>query len=248
MEYDPYAFLEPKGGKELKKSSSSAIQSLIQRGSASSAKINSLKIKQKAKELKEMRSIPIINQKSRKIAQGMKRERLDLITQMQYKEEAKIPDPDPEPVRMSVNILKTLELAEQEKAPDLKNMNIAERSKYWKEQKEKKIAEQQKAKKETELDGCTFKPKKNFEAEFERKEPMKVAQERRNSANNLQEKKAPVKKLNIVEKEVQYDNIAFMLKGTDFVKEEQIKKPAEKNPPVRIKPGFLSEMSKPKGK
>ena len=131
MDDDLYQFLgiRNQSSQGLKKSASGRVENLLQIGSASSAKINTMKIKQKAKELKEMRSIPAINNKSRKIAEGLKRERLDVIRQTLQKPEEKTSEPDP--VRISVNILKTLEKVEQPSPePDVRSMNIIERTKY----------------------------------------------------------------------------------------------------------------------
>ena len=273
MDHDPYAFLKPPSNSGLKKSASTRIDNLIQKGSASSAKINSLKIKQRANELKEMRSIPIINQKSRKIAEGMKRERLDIINSIQPKEEEKEKNIEPEPVRISVNIIKQLDQIEKSNPePDLKSMSIADRSKYWKEQKEKKIEEQRKAKQDKELDGCTFKPKKNFETEafdvINRPFSGRNAEDKKKT-NEKQGNGVMVKDKNFSERSkteknsyVAEDNFALMLKGKDLgnAPTVQISKPVISNPSqlyqnlspatqgIRMKPGFLSEMSKPKGK
>ena len=194
---------------------------------------------------------------------------------------------------MSVNILKSLETVEKAETPDLKSMTIADRSKYWKEQKEKKIEEQRKAKKDQELDGCTFKPKKKFDDEVEiskRLQPGKATYEKKSVVYEKALPDPPVKKISTMDKVkqtnegIEYNNIAFMLKGADLPKTTKesalptklgtVKLSADRpakpstgksdtikpnivtesamhlsaSPPVRIKPGFLSEMSKPRGK
>jgi hypothetical protein len=260
MEPDFFEYLGIKNNSGMKKSASSRVESLILRGSASSAKINSMKIKQKAKELKEMRSIPIINQKSRKIAEGLKRERLDILNQPPPKNDR---IPTPEPVRISINILNSLEKVEQTPPePDLKSMNVVERSQYWKQQKEKKIEEQRKAKQDRELDGCTFKPKKtleNYEDVLNRPQTVKIS-------NDVPEKPPdarPKSYKNVPEKskKLSSDNLGLLLKGKDAEKHEITIKTSNDGLPnniyknlspakqdVRIKPGFLSDLLKPKGK
>ena len=77
MENDIYSLLGYRQGLSAPKKSSSSIRidNLLDRGIGCSAKINTLKIKQKARELQEMKSVPTINEKSRRRAENMKRER-----------------------------------------------------------------------------------------------------------------------------------------------------------------------------
>ncbi|OMJ80766.1 hypothetical protein SteCoe_18925 [Stentor coeruleus] len=265
------AYIGIKSSNQNKKAIPSRVESLIDRGVASSAKINSLKIKQKARELKELRSVPQINEKSRKLAEGMKRERLDLISKPDDRNPRKSPDQIQEPIKVSVNILKQLEKTEEsaKAQPDLKNMTIHERTKYWKEQKDKKLEEQRKAKKDQELDGCTFKPKKpeiqEFEANklpFENKNIGKGVKNYEENIINLKTVKS-VGKIELLRNNT--ESIAMILKGKE-VKQgngfmiNDFSGQGVKNgnscegravsavQPVRIKAGFLSELAKPRGK
>lgn len=244
MENDIYTLLGYQTGP--KKSASSAKLDLhYDRGSAASAKINTMKIKQKAKELQEMRSIPVINQKSRKLAENMKRERMDLIAKHEARNVPVVEPPPPEPVRISVNIMKTLELAEPPPAePDLKSMNIHQRTKYWKEQKEKKLEEQRKMKKDQELDGCTFKPKKVDIQDFEIVN-KKEDHGRRQSAG-IKVQKVEVRTQKEEEKKASGEefSLAYMLKGLG---DEKNKAPAGSKT-VQVRPGFLSDLAKPNKK
>lgn len=52
-------------------------------------------------------------------------------------------------------------LLEPEEPPDLLCMGVIDRNAYWLQIKKEKIEEQRKAKKERELDGCTFRPTLN---------------------------------------------------------------------------------------
>ena len=233
MENDIYSLLGYQTGPK-KSASTVRFDSFHDRGATASAKINTLKIKQKAKELQEMRSIPVINQKSRKLAENMKRERMDLIAKYEAKNLPVVEPPPAEPIRISVNIMKTLEMAEPPPAePDLKSMNIHQRTKYWNEVKEKKLEEQRKAKKDQELDGCTFKPKKIETQDFEivnRKEDLT----RRASTGVKVQKKE--------EKKVQGDelSLAYMLKGLGDEKD----KGGNGSKTVQLRPGFLSNLTK----
>jgi hypothetical protein len=261
MENDIYSLLGyrqgPAGPK--KSSSSSRIDTLLDRGTTSSAKINTLKITQKAREMQEMKSVPTINEKSRKIAENMKRERMDLISKYEAKtyqiESSKPVQPvEPEPVRISVNIMKQLEMSEPPPCePDLKSMNIHERSKYWKEQKEKKLEEQRKAKKDQELDGCTFKPKKIDPQDFEiQQRPPELNNNRRASAGvkGMNERDSGRRREEEVKtgKDSKEDkSLAFLLKGVanDKSSSQPVKASVQT---VQVRPGFLSELAKPRNK
>lgn len=277
MDDDIYAFIGIKPSSNLKKSSSSnRVNTLVDRGVTSSARINTLKIKQKAHDMKEMRSVPQINEKSRKIAENLKRERLDIITKHEERYEEKAHEPVQEPVRISVNILKQLERFEDPTPPppDLKSMNVQERSKYWKEQKDKKLEEQRKAKKDQELNGCTFKPKKVEQQELDIVRPPsgpKVQEKKPVNMGKMQNEKTHSLKTasslgRLDSQNVESDSLAMLLKGKDFTKPapsgpamkstNNISSPS-KNPDyqalspaqgVRIKQGFLSDLAKPKGK
>ena len=202
--------------------------------------------------MQEMKSVPTINEKSRRLAENMKRERMDLIANYETKQSqpaAELPPP-PEPVRMSVNIMRQLELSEPPPAqPDLKSMSIHERTKYWKEQKEKKLEDQRKAKKDKELDGCTFKPTKVEVQEFEvyQKPNVENKPARRASAGiKYQPEEQPRKQKSDLKasKDAEDKSLAFLLKGVaDQKPKEQALKPSSQT--VQVKPGFLSQLSKP---
>jgi hypothetical protein len=252
MDNDIYALLGYDNYVPKKKNPLGSSEALHSRGSASAARINTMKIKQKARELKEMRSIPIINEKSRRIAEGLKRDRLDVVSTYETKREIQnVPVfEQPEPVRVAVNIMKCLEIVEQAPPePDPKTMNIHQRTKYWKEQKEKKLEEQRKAKMDKELDGCTFKPTKVEIQDFEIvNRPNTVKTESKNVAKRCELQKN-------IEKEP-VGSLATMLKGRDFgtdkpngkKQEDEYKGLSPATAAVRIKPGFLSDLSNPKKK
>lgn len=253
MENDIYSLLGYGQAPAAKKSSTSIrVDNLLDRGIGCSAKINSLKRKQKARELKEMKSVPTINEKSRRLAENMKRERLDLIASYETKQSQPAPEVyiQPEPVRISVNIMRQLEMTEPAPAePDLKSMNIHQRTKYWKEQKEKKLEDQRKAKKDKELDGCTFKPTKVEIQEFEisQKPGIENKNNRRASAGvkGLTEEQPRKMKSDVKgSKDAEDKSLAFLLKGVaDDKPKEQPLRPSSQT--VQVKPGFLSQLSKP---
>lgn len=254
MENDIYSLLGYGQGPSAPKKSSSSIRidNLLDRGIGCSAKINTLKIKQKARELQEMKSVPTINEKSRKLAENMKRERMDLIAKYETKQNqpvAEIP-PQPEPVRISVNIMRQLEMVEAPPAePDLKSMSIHERTKYWKEKKEKKLEEQRKAKNDKELDGCTFKPAKVEIQDFEisQKPSYEDKPVRRASAGTKFQADGKNKNQKVdsrASKDDEDKSLAFLLKGVpDDKPREPALKPSSQT--VQVKPGFLSQLSKP---
>ncbi|OMJ85493.1 hypothetical protein SteCoe_13179 [Stentor coeruleus] len=271
MDNDIYAFIGIKPSSNLKKSSSSSRINTLDRRASSSARINTLKIRQKAHDMKEMRSVPQINEKSRKIAENLKRERQDIIT----KHEEKSYELFQEPIRLSVNILKQLEKFESPtpQQPDLKSMNIQERSKYWKEQKDKKLEEQRKVKKDQELNGCTFKPKKVQQQEFDVVKPpsgLKLQEKKQSNMKIHNEKTHSLKTASSLgrldSQNVESESLAMLLKGKDFIKpapngtamkNTNCVSVISKNPDyqalspargVRIKQGFLSDLAKPKGK
>ncbi|OMJ87325.1 hypothetical protein SteCoe_11013 [Stentor coeruleus] len=277
MDDDIYSYIGIKAPNHVKKSSTGRCDGLTDRVTGKSGKLNSMKIKQKANDLKEMRSIPKINQNSRKIAEGLKRERMDIVAKYEERFEVKAPESMPEPVKISVNILKYLDKIDESTPvqPDLKSMSVHERTKYWKEQKDKKLEEQRKAKKDQELNGCTFKPKKSESQDFENpNRPLTVpkAQEK-----NTVKSKPQVEKTNSLKtvtslgkfepQRNENESLAMMLKGQDFASPTPNAK-VMKNPKysanfqvrndetralsasrsVKLKQGFLSELAKPKGK
>lgn len=277
MDDDIYSYIGIKAPNNAKKSSVSRTDSLTDRLNGKSAKLNSMKIKQKANDLKEMRSIPKINHKSRQIAEGLKRERMDIVAKHEERYEVKAPEPIHETVKISVNILKYLDKIEESTPvqPDLKSMSVHERTKYWKEQKDKKLEEQRKAKKDQELNGCTFKPKKSESQDFENaNRPLTVpkAQEKKAVVSKAQvEKTNSLKTVTSLGKfqpqHNESESLAMMLKGQNFADpapSSQVMKnlkysgqsptrnadtralSASKS--VSLKQGFLSELAKPKGK
>jgi hypothetical protein len=63
--------------------------------------------------------------------------------------------------RLREEVRNRSDFLEPEEPPDLLEMNVIERGAYWLQSRRLKIEEQRQAKKDKELDGCTFRPNLN---------------------------------------------------------------------------------------
>jgi type IV secretory pathway VirB10-like protein len=220
-------------GHPAKHSSLPHIENLLSRGSATSAKINSLKLKQKAKELKDLQLIPKIDNNSKRIAEGLIKERLNILAEYESKHQIleAVNPVIPEPVQVSVSLAKVAESPE-ESAPkqEIKIVSMHERNRQWQEQKKKKLDEQRKAKEEKALDGCTFKPRKAESQDFRIVEDKKY--EKKDGKEKAEEnQRANAKGKNFEKKENKHVEVLNKHEGANR----------------KIARGYLTESTKNKG-